>query len=157
MQYMFQSAGYSATNFDISFISNWDVSNVKNMSYMFRYAGYNSETVNFGDLSNWNTSKVTNMRNMFNEAGKNATTWNGIGALKVYASNITSMFDSSPNAKATLNIYSNPSNYTDAFKDASTVEGSGITVNYKSTTTNIDNIIATKSDNSNVVKGSQLD
>ena len=71
------------------------------------------------------------------------------------------MFYNCKNAKATLNIYSNPasgiSGYNNAFYNAATVSGSLITVNYSSTTTNIDAIIATKSSNSNVVKGVQLD
>ena len=94
---------------------------------------------------------------MFTEAGQNATTWNSIGTLKVYADNILDMFYNSPNANAILNIYSNPTSYVNAFYDASTVSGSSIIVNYSSYTSNIDNIMATKSSNSNVVKGVQLD
>jgi hypothetical protein len=97
------------------------------------------------------------MDNMFLEAGKNATTWNSIGTLKVYTTNITSIFYGCKNAKATLNIYSNPTYYANAFSAAATKTGSLITVNYSNTTTNIDRIVATKSSNSNVVKGSQLD
>ena len=40
-------------------ISNWDVSNVKNMSYMFYYSAFN------GDISNWNTMNVITMGSMF--------------------------------------------------------------------------------------------
>lgn len=49
----------SLTSLDLS---NWDVSNVTNMSYMF--AGQ-SQLTKLGDLSHWNTSKVTNMSGMF--------------------------------------------------------------------------------------------
>ena len=77
--------------------------------------------------------------------------------LKIYSNSIASIFCGVQNAKATVNIYSNPTYYSGAFDGASTKTGSGITVNYSSTTTNIDAIIATKSSNSNVVKGSQLD
>jgi hypothetical protein len=59
--------------------------------------------------------------------------------------------------KVILNVYSNPTSYDNTFLNASTFTGSGITVNYSSATTNIDAIIATKSGNSNVVKGSRLD
>lgn len=40
---------------DLSFISNWDVSSVKDMSYLFQndYA-----LTHVGDLSHWNTNKV---------------------------------------------------------------------------------------------------
>ena len=101
------------------------------------------------------------MYQMFYQAGYNATTWNSIGTLKVYATYIYKIFYNTKNAKATLNIYSNPSSgtsgYDGAFYNAATTAGSGITVNYSSATTNIDAIIATKSSNSNVVKGVQLD
>ena len=40
-------------------ISEWDVSNVRNMSYMFRGCRFN------GDISKWNVSKVSNMYSMF--------------------------------------------------------------------------------------------
>ena len=41
-------------------ISNWDVSNVENMSNMF----YECESFN-QDISNWDVSNVTDMRYMF--------------------------------------------------------------------------------------------
>ena len=41
-------------------ISNWDVSNVTNMSYMF----YGCTNFN-QDISNWNVSNVINMGSMF--------------------------------------------------------------------------------------------
>ena len=40
-------------------ISNWDVSNVKNMEFMFGYSNFN------GDISDWNVSNVTKMFAMF--------------------------------------------------------------------------------------------
>ena len=44
-------------------LSNWNVSNVKNMNRMFRNAhSFNS------DLSNWNISNVENMKYMFKNA-----------------------------------------------------------------------------------------
>ena len=46
-------------NFDIS---NWDVSNVKDMNNMFWGSGFD------GDLSDWNVSKVENMNRMFEES-----------------------------------------------------------------------------------------
>ena len=80
--------------------------------------------------------------------------------ISVYATNIYQIFLYCSKAKVTLNIYSNPtsgtSGYEDAFYEAATANGSLITVNYSSATTNIDAIIATKSTNSNVVKGSVI-
>ncbi len=40
-------------------ISNWDVSNVIDMSYMFSRSTFNQ------NINNWNTSRVTNMQDMF--------------------------------------------------------------------------------------------
>ena len=157
MGYMFYYAGFNTTTWDIGNLSRWDTSSVTNMTYMFHNSGRNATTWDIGDLSNWDTSSVTNMSNMFSNAGYNATTWNSIGTLKVYATNIQLMFLNCPKAKATLNIYSNPTSYANAFNSSATVSGSGIIVNYSSATTNIDAIIATQIGNSNVVKGIQLD
>ena len=156
MQYMFSNLGYNATTFELD-LSGWDTSHVTNMRYMFSNSGYNATKWDIGDLSGWDTSQVTDMVGMFYNAGPNATTWNSIGTLKVYATNIQNMFNNCKNVNVTLNIYSNPTNYNNTFTNAATVQGSGITVNYSSTTTNIDAIIATKSSSSNVVKGDQLD
>ena len=156
MESMFYEAGYNATTFDIGNLDNWKVSNVTNMRNMFENSGYNSTTWNIGDLSRWDTSKVTDMLGMLEKAGRNATTWNSIGSLNVHANIIRGIMYDCPNAKVTINIYSNPGNYAYAFGSAATVEGSGIVVNYSENTTRIDNIIATKSDTSNVTKGSLL-
>ncbi len=40
-------------------ISDWDVSNVKDMSFMFAWSNFN------GDISRWNVNKVKNMKCMF--------------------------------------------------------------------------------------------
>jgi hypothetical protein len=157
MNSMFSHSGYSATTWNIGNLSSWNVSSVTSMESLFYYAGYNATTWSIGDLSGWDTSKVTTMIQMFAYAGYNATTWNSIGTLKVYATNLINMFRYCRNAQATLNIYSNPTSYNSALSYSATLPGSGITVNYSSNTTNIDNIIATKTSDSNVVKGVQLD
>ena len=156
MQFMFQGVGYNSTALSIVGLSNWNISNVTNMQSMFSSAGYSATTWSIGDLSNWDTSKVTNMQSMFQGAGNNAATFN-IGTLKVYANNLAYMFENCKNVKATINLYRRPSNITRMFTNAATVNGSSITVNYLSAVTNINSIISTKSSNSNVVKGSQLD
>ena len=66
------------------------------------------------------------------------------------------MFHNCSKASGTFTIKGNPTSYSDMFRYAAT-SGSGITVNYSSDTTSIDDIIATKSSNSNVVKGIQID
>ena len=67
------------------------------------------------------------------------------------------MFYDSYAAKGTLNIHNNPSSYYVTFYRAATRPNSGVIVNYDSSVTNIDNIINTKANTSNVVKGEQLD
>lgn len=54
-------------------ISNWDTSNVTNMSHMF----WDADLFN-NNISKWNTSKVTNMEKMFNRASyfyQNISSW----------------------------------------------------------------------------------
>jgi hypothetical protein len=79
-----------------------------------------------------------------------------IGSLKIYAGDIKGIFRQSQ-VTAIINIYGNPTNYDEAFLDAATISGSEIKVNYSSETTNIDAIIATKRDTSNVIKSNRLD
>ena len=146
-----------ASTFDVGNLGNWDTSKVTNMSQMFTNSGQFSATWSIGNLTNWDTSKVTDMYMMFAYAGQDATTWNDIGTLQIYVTNITAIFRYCKNAKATLNIYINPTNRGTEFENAAYVSGSGITVNYSSAVTSIDAIIASKSPNSNVVKGVQLD
>ena len=154
MSNMFKLTGNHATTWDIGNLSNWDTSNVTTMHAMFSNAGLYATTWSIGDLSNWNTSNVTNMGGMFNYAGRNATTWNSIGTLKVYASvSINAIFYGCQKAKAIIKLYKNPADYRYAFESASTEAGSGITVDYTSEVTDIDNIIATNS-SANVIKGS---
>jgi surface protein len=54
MSYMFYDSDFNRD------ISNWDVSNVTNMSYMFYYSNFNRDII-----SNWNVSNVVNMSSMF--------------------------------------------------------------------------------------------
>ena len=58
----------------------------------------------------------------------------------------------------TINIMSTSvTNYSEMFSAAATASGAKITVNYtSSTSTLVDNMIATKTSNSNVVKGVQI-
>ena len=157
--YTFSQSGYEASTYEIIGLNDWNTENMTNMKAMFSYAGRNATTWSIGNLSNWDTRKATTMVGMFNVAGTNATTWNDIGTLKIYTNNMSQIFLSCGSAKATLNIYSNPDSYGyyEAFSGSAINTGSGITVNYSSAVTNIDSIIATKSNNSNVVKGTQLD
>lgn len=160
MSSMFANAGNDASSWSIGNISNWNVSKVTTFHRMFQSTGSSSSIFDLGDLSSWDTRNATKMSQMFQSAGYSAQNWN-IGTLNVYATNIYRMFYGNKSANGTLNIYSNPSSgssgYNQAFTNAATSANAKITVNYASTTTNIDAIIATKSTNSNVVKGVQLD
>ena len=76
---MFQNC-HLLTSIDVS---NWDVSNVTDMSYMF----YNCAVIKSIDVSNWNVVNVTNMHSMFNNCSSLTTldisSWN--------VSNVTDM------------------------------------------------------------------
>ena len=97
------------------------------MSDMF----FGCESLTSLNLSSFNTSKVTDMYMMFYWCSSLITTIN------ITSSNITS--------------------YGNMFDGAATNTGSQITVNYiADASTLVDNMIATKSSNSNVVKGVQI-
>ena len=109
----------------INFNNNFNTSKVTNMESMFCAC---LSLTNL-DLSNFNTSKVTNMEYMFYKCESLTTTINIMNA--------------------------NVSNYTNMFFKAATASDSKITVNYIADAyTLVDNMIATKSSNSNVIKGS---
>ena len=157
MSYMFNGIGCHATDWDIGNLSSWNVGSVTDMTMMFMNSGFKTDNWDIGDLSSWNTSNVTNMYGMFAGAGANATTWRSIGTFKVYATNIAYMFYTVPPAKLTLNIYNKPTMFGYALNNTATEENSEIIVNYTSEVSNIDNIVATMTENSNVSMGSQID
>ena len=95
------------------------------MKGMFRYCS----SLKSLNLSNFNTANVTDMYSMFGSCSSLTTTIN------IMNSNVT--------------------DYKYMFSSAATASGSKITVNYiASASTLVDNMIATKSSNSNVIKGS---
>ena len=134
-------------------LNAWNVEKVTDMSSMFSGSGKYAETVIVGDLSNWHINNATNLYRMFYEIGYRASNVNDIGTLNIYSSNIGSMFNYSGNIKATLNLNKAITSYGGVFSVAATLPNSGITVNYSNEVTNIDDIINTKSANSNVIKG----
>ena len=75
MYYMFDSAGYNATTWDINGLSSWDVSGVSNMESMFNHAGLHATTIDI-DLHGWTISSAKSLSGMFNEFGLHATTFN---------------------------------------------------------------------------------
>ncbi|EOL49345.1 BspA family leucine-rich repeat surface protein [Enterococcus caccae] len=69
MSYMFGAAFGSGNKLSTINVSNWDTSNVTDMSYMFASAS-NLTTI---DVSSWDTSNVTNMFAMFRDASSLTT------------------------------------------------------------------------------------
>jgi len=140
----------SLTSLDLS---SFNTTNVTNMLRMFD----SCLSLTSLDLSNFNTANVSNMEWMFREC----TSLTSLDLSSFNTSNVTIMSYMFYNCKSlttTINIMSsNVSNYFSMFSDAATASGSQITVNYiASASTLVDNMIATKSPNSNVVKGIQL-
>ena len=133
-------------------LSGFNTSNVTDMRYMF--CGCSSLT-NL-DLSGFNTSNVTNMMNMF--GGCSSLTNLDLSNLNTSkVTNMSNMFSYCSKLTTTINIMNTNTTYENMFTDAATASGSKITVNYiAAASTLVDNMIATKSYNSNVVKGIQI-
>ena len=130
MSGMFNGTGYLCGNFSLD-VSNFDTSNVTDMSKMFFKTGYNS--VNFTlDVSSFDTSKVTDMSEMFKITGNKSNLFNT--SITIRNSDVIS--------------------YVSMFDGVATNIGSQIVVNYTSDTSElVDKMIATKSTDSNVIKG----
>ena len=134
-------------------LSSFNTSNVTNMYNMF--IGCSSLTSL--DLSNFNTTNVTNMNDMFRMCKQ----LKSLDLSSFNTSNVIEMeymFYFCPYLTTTIKIMSaNVSNYSGMFKSAATASGSKITVNYiADASALVDNMIATKSKKSNVVKGTQI-
>ena len=170
---MFDSCS-SLTNLDLS---SFNTANVTNMSSMFYYcssltsldlSSFNTanvigmsnmftscRTLTSLDLSNFNTANVTSMWSMF-EYCESLISMDLSSFNTSNVTNMQSMFHSCSSLTTTINIMNaNVSDYSSMFSGAATNSGSQITVNYiADASTLVDNMIATKSSNSNVVKGS---
>lgn len=139
----------SLTNAD--FLSKLDLSKVTNMMCMFQVCT-KLTSVDFGDND---LSGVTNMMCMF-WCCTNLVSLNlGRGSLSS-VTNTSYMFGYCSNIKTTVTIDSSKiTSYERMFSEAATNSGALIIVNYTSNASSIVNsLIATKSANSNVVKGS---
>ncbi len=113
-------------------LNSFDTSNVTNMSGMFN----GCLSLTSLDLSTFDTSKVTTFGNYYN----------------------LGMFYDCSKLTTTINIMNTSiKDYSSMFSGAATASGAIITVNYiADASTLVDSMIATKSSNSNVVKGSQI-
>ena len=148
----------SLTSLDIS---GFNTSKITDMSNMFM----NCSSLKVLDLSSFNTSNVTNMQKMFYSCPSlTSLDLSNFNTSKV--TNMSSMFYNCPKLTTTINIMNTGvTNYYDMFDSAATDPNAQITVNYIAaldtiaegeTQSLIDNMIATKSSNSNVVKGKQI-
>ena len=139
-------------------LSNFNTSNVTNMSYMF----WNSTLLESLNLSSFDTSKVTDMTAMFYNCSKlkklDLDNFNMKNVTLFSDSDTDGIFENCANLTTTINITNaNVTNYTDMFKGSATEVGAKIVVNYTTETESlVDQMIATKSANSNVVKGSLI-
>ena len=109
------------------------------------------------DLCNFNTTNVTKMNGMFS----NCILLSSLDISSFNTEKVTDMswmFGICYDLTTTINIMgSSVSSYANMFNGASTNSGAKIIVNYiASASTLVDNMIATKSSNGNVVKGIQL-
>ena len=134
----------------INFNNNFNTSKVTNMGTMF----YGCRALTSLDLSSFNTSNVTTMQDMFDSC----YSLTSLDLSSFNTSNVTEMywmFYFCSRLTTTINIMNaNVTNYSSMFSDAATASGSKITVNYiASASTLVDNMIETKSHNSNVIKG----
>ena len=175
MDSMFSSCS-SLTSLDVS---NFDTSKVTNMWNMFNEC----TTLTKLDLSSFNTSSVTNMLAMFSECSsltnldlssfntskvttmirmfQNCSSLTILDLSSFNTLNVTSMeqmFIGCSKLQTQINIMNaGITNYVQMFSGAATDRNAKITVNYiAAASTLVDNMIATKSSNSNVVKGIEL-
>ena len=174
MEYMFTDCR-NLTSLDVS---NFDTSNVTEMNSMFRYCNSLTKL----DLRNFDTSKITDMEYMFEDCKSltslDVSKFNTSKVTTMYfmfyncrsltsldlnsfdTSKVTNMYDMFYNCNkltATMTLRGNPTSYYDMFRQTSTEAGAKFTLNYTSSTASIvDKLIATKSSNSNVVKGNQV-
>ena len=147
----------SLTSLDLS---SFNTSKVTDMSGMFR----DCSSLTSLDLSSFNTSKVTNMTGMFSGCSSltslDLSNFNTSSVTKysAYSQESNGMFYNCSKLITTINIMNaNVTNYTGMFSGAATDPNAQITVNYiAAASTLVDNMIATKSSNSNVVRGTEL-
>ena len=134
-------------------LSNFNTSGVTSMRSMFN----NCSSLTSLDLSSFNTSGVTNMESMFEKC----SSLKGLNLSNFNTSKVTDMiymFNGCQKLQTTINIMNaNVTYYIGMFEYAAIASDAKITVNYiADASTLVDNMIATKSSNSNVVKGNQI-
>ena len=151
MNQMFESCS-SLTNLDLS---SFNTANVTDMGWMFGIC----KSLTSLDLSSFNTSNLTNMYSMFYYCSSLTNLdLSGFNTSKV--TNMNSMFEDCSSLTTTINIMNAKAyviDYGNMFSSAATASGAKITVNYISSASNVvDRMIKTKSSNSNIIKGVQI-
>ncbi len=137
----------SLTSLDLSI---FNTANVTDMDLMFYYC----KSLTSLDLSSFNTANVTSMSRMFDECSSlTSLDLSGFNTSKV--TDMMYMFFNCSSLTTTINIMNaDVTNYSDMFYKAAIDASAKITVNYfADTSTLVDKMIATKSSNSNVIKG----
>ena len=140
----------SLTSLDLS---SFNTSNVTDMETMF----WDCSSLITLNLSSFNTSNVTDMGSMF--LGCSSLTSLDLGSFNTSnVSDMGLMFNGCSKLTTTINIKNaGTTTCTYMFSSAATDSDAKITVNYTSATSSlVDSMIATKSYNSNVVKGSLI-
>ena len=137
----------SLTSLDLS---NFNTAKVTGMSSMFN----DCRSLTSLDLSNFNTANVISMYQMFNSCSS-LTSLDLSSFTTANVTNMDYMFRDCSSLATQINIMNpNIKDYSNMFQGAATASGSKITVNYiASASTLVDKMIATKSSNSNVIKG----
>ena len=151
--WMFYSNGESNRESVKIKLMNLNTPSLTDVSGMFRYAGSTSPKVVIEGLDELDLSHVTNLSEFFEYGPRNDNNVTDLGTIDVYGTNISNIFYYCKSAKVVINLHTKPTSFTYAFNNAATVEGAEIIVNYTADVDNIDEIIATKSNYSNVIKG----
>ena len=148
MNGMFNMCGFTSID-----VSGFDTSKVTTMAAMF----FSCPKLTSLDLSNFDTSNVTNMQQMFYYCIALKT----LNISNFNTSKVTSMwrmFYSTYYVQATLNVMNqNVSSYDEMFVNCAIAGGGKVTINYvQNAYSLVTNMIATKSDSSNVVRGTVI-
>ena len=134
-------------------LSNFNTANATDMRYMFAGCWGLTDL----NLSSFNTSKVVDMRYMFYNCTRlKSLDFNNFDTSVV--TNMEFMFNLCYNLSLTITIANqNITGYDSMFVDAATQTGAQIVVNYIPVTDSlVDQMIATKSANSDVIKGNNV-
>ena len=75
MSYMFYGTSSNSSTFALNLGSKFDTSKVTDMHHMFYRTGYSSTNFALNLGSNFDTSHVTNMSNMFNQTGRSSSSF----------------------------------------------------------------------------------